>query len=58
MGELQQLRNKNDLPFRGIWLIDNNSKSFANGSKPTTRKNLGFCKHFEIFLILLSKTLL
>ena len=34
-----------------LWLIANNSKSFANGSKSIIRNNLGFCKHFEIYLI-------
>ena len=34
MGELQQVMNKNDPPFRWtIWLIANDSKSFVNGSK-------------------------
>ena len=34
-----------------LWVIANNSKSFANRSKPIIRNNLGLCKHFEIYLI-------
>ena len=34
-----------------LWVIANNSKSFANGSKSIIRNNLGLCKHFEIYLI-------
>ena len=33
------------------WLIANNSKSFANGSKSIIRNNLGLWKHSEIYLI-------
>ena len=33
-----------------LWLINNNSQSFANGSKPVKRNNLGLCKRFEIYL--------
>ena len=41
------------------WLIANNSKSFANGSKSITRNNLGLCKRSEIYLYLeLSKTVI
>ena len=35
-----------------LWLITNNSMSFANGSKSTTRNNLSLCKRSEIYLIL------
>ena len=34
-----------------IWLIANNFKSFANGSKLIIRNNIGLCKHPEIYLI-------
>ena len=51
MGELQQPRNKNDPSFKWLWLIANNSKSFANGSEPTIRDNLGLCECSEIYLI-------
>ena len=34
-----------------LWVIANNSKSFANRSKSIIRNNLGLCKHFEIYLI-------
>ena len=34
-----------------LWVIANNSKSFANRSKPIIRNNLGLCKHFKIYLI-------
>ena len=33
-----------------LWLITNNSKSFATNSESIIRNNLGFCKHFEIYL--------
>ena len=33
-----------------LWLIANNSKGFANRSKSMIR-NLGLCKHSEIYLI-------
>ena len=51
MGELQQPMKKIILLPDEIWLIANNSWSFANGSKSIIRNNLGWCKHFEIFLI-------
>ena len=34
-----------------LWLIANNSKSFANESKSIIRNNLGLWKHSEIYLI-------
>ena len=34
-----------------LWLIANNSNSFANGSKSIITNNLGLCKHSEIYLI-------
>ena len=34
-----------------LWLITNNSKSFANRSKSIIRNNLGSWKHSEIYLI-------
>ena len=34
-----------------LWLIANNSKSFANGSKSITRSNLGLYKLSDIYLI-------
>ena len=34
-----------------LWLIANNSKSFANGSNSIKRNNLGLCKHSKICLI-------
>ena len=34
-----------------LWLIANNSKSFANGSKSIIRNTLGLLKHSEIYLI-------
>ena len=34
-----------------LWLIANNSKSFANGSKSIIRNNLGLFKRSEIYLI-------
>ena len=33
-----------------LWLIDNNSEGFGNGSKSMIR-NLGLCKRSEIYLI-------
>ena len=33
-----------------LWLIANNSKSFANGNKSIMRNNLGLCKCSEIYL--------
>ena len=33
-----------------LWLIVNNSKSFANRSMLIIRNNLGLCKHSEIYL--------
>ena len=33
-----------------LWLVANNSKSFANGSKSIIRSNLGLCKCSEIYL--------
>ena len=51
MGEFQQPRNKNDPSFRQIWLIANNTKSFASGSTSIIRNNLGLCKCSEIYLI-------
>ena len=39
------------LPSDELWLIANNSKSFANGSESIIRNNLGLFKHFEIYLI-------
>ena len=59
MGELQQPREKMILLSDKPWLIANNSKSFANGSKSITRNNLGLCKRSEIYLYLeLSKTVI
>ena len=37
--------------FNNRWLIANNSKSFANGSKSIIINNLGLWKHSEIYLI-------
>ena len=34
-----------------LWLIANNSKSFANGNKSIIRNNLGLYKQFEIYFI-------
>ena len=34
-----------------LWLIANNSMSFANGSKSIIINNLGLCRHSEIYLI-------
>ena len=34
-----------------LWLIANNSKGFAKGSKSIIRNNLGVCKRSEIYLI-------
>ena len=34
-----------------LWLIANNSKSFANGIQSMIRNNLGLRKHSEIYLI-------
>ena len=34
-----------------LWLIANNSKSFANGSKSITRNSLGLYKCSDIYLI-------
>ena len=52
MGELQQMRNKNDPPFRWTWLIANNSKNFANESESIKRNNLGLWKHSEIIYLI------
>ena len=43
-------RTKIILPSDKLWLIANNSKSFANRSKSIIRNNLGLCKGFEIHL--------
>ena len=50
MGELQQPRSKMILLVDKLWLIANNSESFANRNKAIIN-NLGLSKHFEIYLI-------
>ena len=49
MGELQQL--KMILLSDELWVIGNNSKIFANGSKSIIKNDLGLCKCSEIYLI-------
>ena len=39
------------LPSKELWLIANNYKSFADGSKTIIRNNLSLCKHSKIYLI-------
>ena len=34
-----------------LWVIANNSKSFANEKKSIIRNDLGLCKHSEIYFI-------
>ena len=51
MGELQQPRNKNIPLSDKLWLLVNNSKSFANWSKSIIRNNKGLGKHSEIYVI-------
>ena len=50
MGELQQLRNKNNSLSDELWLVANNPNNFANGSK-SVKRNLGLCKCSEIYLM-------
>ena len=47
MGELQQLRKKDDPPFRQTM---KNSRSLANRSKSLIRNNLGLSKRCEFTL--------
>ena len=51
MGGLHQQGTKMIHLSDELWLIANNSKSFANGSKLIIRNNLGLCKHSEKYLI-------
>ena len=51
MQKLQQLRKKMILLAVELWLIANNSKSFANENKPIIRNNLGLYNCSEIYLI-------
>ena len=51
MEELKQWGNKNDPSSKELWLIANNYKSFANGSKAIIRNNLSLCNHSKIYLI-------
>ena len=51
MGQLQQQGTKMSLLSDELWLITNNSKSFANRGKSIIRNDLGLCKHSEIYLI-------
>ena len=46
-----QPRKKMILLSHELWLVSNNSNSFAMRSKSIIRSNLGLCKHSEIYLI-------
>ena len=41
-----------------LWLLANNSESFANGIKPIIKNNWGLWKHCNLTYLELSKTLL